>query len=210
MTSRPSLHGAWGRRWVTIGGGARFETQSVVWLQAGPCYADVRVPFHIAAESRCFTGRSRWDGDRFRWTHELDLEGSDSPAADDTGRLTFVAGGVIERGEFPTAAGAVAYEEMWSEEPGGDGPWEAFVAPHACRVQVGAHAITVVDYRNWGKGFAASYWVRIADRWTARLAIGDSDSLPAPDASLSPDWKLVGSGNTHWTEDPRLEQTWTP
>ncbi len=211
MTSRASLHGAWGRRWVTIGGCTPFETQFVVWLQAGPCYADIRVPFHADAVPRCFTGRSGWDGDQYRWTHELDLEGAESPAADDTGQLTFVDGGVIERGMFPTATGAVAYEEMWGAEAGSEGPWKAVVAPHGYLVRVGGHAITVVDSRHWGKGFAAVYRVLVAGNWTTRLALGDGDSLPAPDAPPAPDWQLVGAGDTNRpTEIPRLEQTWTP
>ena len=211
MTTPASLHGVWFRQWATIDGGVRFETQSVVWLQAGPRYADIRVPFHPAGVARCFAGRSGWDGDQYRWTHELDLEGSDSPAGDDTGHLTFVDGGVIEHGLFPTVDGPLAYEEMWVPGRASDGPWAAFAAPDACLVRAGGHAITVGDFRRWGKGFAARYLVHDAGRWVTRLSIGDTGALPDPDTSLPPDWRLVGSGHTGDQDViPRLEQTWTP
>jgi hypothetical protein len=209
--TQPLLGGVWSRRWVTIGRGVRFETKLVVWLQAGPCYADIRVPFHPAAVERCFSGRSGWDGEEYRWTHDLDLEGADSPAADDTGRLTFVEGAVVEHGQFPTLDGSMPYEELWVRAPGSDGPWEAFIAPHACLVRAGSHAITVCDSRSRGEGFAACYRVQEAGRWEPRLSIGDTAALPDPDAFMPSDWRLVGAGHTAMrTMIPRLEQTWTP
>ncbi len=106
------VHGAWTRRSATIDGGAAFETQFVVWLQAGSCYADLRVPLHPDAGERCFAGRSGWDGEGFRWTHQLDLEPG-SPGDDDIGSLAWEADALIERGLFPTPGGPVAYEEEW-------------------------------------------------------------------------------------------------
>jgi hypothetical protein len=55
------VHGAWMRRSAAIDDGPAFETQFVIWLQAGSCYADVRVPLHPAADERCFAGRSGWE-----------------------------------------------------------------------------------------------------------------------------------------------------
>jgi hypothetical protein len=181
-----------------------------VWLQAGSCYADLRVPFHPDAVPRCFTGRSGWDGDRYRWTHELDLEGTESPAADDTGEMTWADGAVIESGLFPTATGSLAYEEMWLSLPECDGPWHTFTAPHACLVRVGGHSITVGDFRAWGKGFAACYWVLDEDRWVPRLSIGDPSTLPPPGELPPADWHLVGAGDTRYeTSHRELEHTWT-
>jgi hypothetical protein len=77
-----SVQGVWTRQSVSLDGGEPFETQHVYWLQAGDCYADVRVPFHPAGGTSCFAGRSGWDGDRFRWTHRLDFEAP--PVADGT------------------------------------------------------------------------------------------------------------------------------
>jgi hypothetical protein len=211
MMAQPNLHGAWSRRWVTVGNGAAFETQSVIWLQAGPCYADLRVPFHPDAVPRCFAGRSGWDGEEYRWTHELDLEGAYSPAADDTGEMRVEGGAVIERGLFPTATGPLPYEEMWVGLPGGEGVWQAFSAPHACLVRVGGHSITVVDLRGWGKGFAAAYWVLTANRWVSQLSLGDPTRLPTPDTLPPADWRLVGAGDSrNESHQPELEHIWTP
>jgi hypothetical protein len=195
MTAPDLLHGAWTRRSVSIGGGPAFETQTVVWLQAGTRYADLRVPFHPEADERCFAGRSGWDGDRYRWTHRLDLEGTETAAGDDTGELTWEDGAVVERGMFPTADGVVPYEEAWVRLPEADGPWQALEAPHACLVRVGRHSITVVDRRAGGGGFAACYRVQRSGRWRIELAIGDATTLPAP-GDVRRDWRLVHAGDS--------------
>jgi len=195
MAEPDLLHGAWSRRSVTVDGGRPFETQSVVWLQAGTGYADLRVPFHPDADQRCFTGRSGWDGERYRWTHHLDLEGSDSPAADDVGDLTWEDGAVVERGLFPTDHGMVSYEEVWVRLPGADGPWQVFEAPDACLVRLGRHAITVVDRRPQGGGFAACYRVHASGRWRIQFAIGEAASLPAP-GEAPRHWRLVHTGDS--------------
>jgi len=195
MTAPDLLHGAWTRRSVSIDGGPAFETQSVVWLQAGTRYADLRVPFHPDAAGRCFTGRSGWDGDRFRWTHQLDLEGPGPAAADDVGDLTWEDGAVVERGMFPTRLGDVPYEEVWVRLPGADGSWQVLEAPHACLVRVGDHAITVVDRRPGGGVFAACYRVQVSAGWRTELAIGDGATLPAP-GEAPRDWRVVHAGDS--------------
>jgi hypothetical protein len=185
---------AWGRRSVSVGGGPHFETQQVIWLQAGPCYADIRVGFHPAADERCFTGRSGWDGARYRWSHHLDLESS-SPAADDVGDLTWEDGRLVERGLFPTGDGAVTYEEVWVRLPGDGGPSVSLEAGHACLVRVGDHAITVVDERLGGGEFRACYRVFGAGGWSVAAVIGDDAAgLPGPD--ILPDWPVIHQGAT--------------
>lgn len=151
-----AIDGAWTRRWVRLEGGPAFETQHVVWLQAGAAYADIRVPFHVSAAARCFTGTSGWDGGRYRWTHHLDLEGIDGPAADDIGDLQWERDVLLERGMFPTADGAVGYEEAWVRLPGSGGPASGTSTDRSTEVRVGDHAITVVDERPHGP-FTATY-----------------------------------------------------
>lgn len=190
MTEPDMVHGAWARRSASVDGCPHFETQLVVWLQAGRQYADLRVPFHPAADERCFTGRSFWDADRYRWTHVLDLEPG-SPAADDVGDLRWEDGALVERGLFPTAAGPIAYEEIWARLPGSEGSSCALVAPGACLVRVGDHAITVVDARETGGEFRACYRVREPHGWRVVAAIGNPADLPGPDAP--PDWAPLSS-----------------
>ena len=192
------MHGAWRRRSVSIDGGPHFETQHVVWIQAGTCYADLRVPFATGAVERCFSGRSGWDGDgeAYRWHHRLDLEGTPgapSPAADDVGDLRAEGGAVIERGRFPTPSGAVSYEEVWERLPGDDGPFVALEAPDACLVRVGRHAATVVDGRRSGLAFSACYRVHADGRWHAVAVIGDGAGLPGPDDAPRK-WTVVSRG----------------
>jgi hypothetical protein len=69
------VQGAWTRQSVSIDGSEPFELQRVYWLQTTSVYADLRVPFHPAGGTACFAGRSGWDGDRYVWSHPLDLIG---------------------------------------------------------------------------------------------------------------------------------------
>ncbi|MGO9872499.1 MAG: hypothetical protein ACLPVY_01765 [Acidimicrobiia bacterium] len=188
------VHGAWARKSVSVGGGPHFETQRVVWLQSGTRYADIRLPFHPAADQRCFAGSSGWDGDRYRWTHRLDLAEVDSPPADDIADLISENGVLVERGIFPSASGAVAYEEVWVRLAGAEGTWQAVDARDGCLVRVGDHAITVVDRRRDGGRFAASYRVRSSTGWKVELALGDATGLPLP-GGTEPGWLVVHAGD---------------
>jgi hypothetical protein len=197
MSGAPDIvHGAWARQSASIGGGPRFETQLVVWLQAGTCYADIRTPLHPDAAERCFTGRSFWDGDSYRWTHHLDLDVG-SPAADDFGDLRMEDGALIETGMFPTADGSVPYEEVWVPLARSTGPWLAMEAERGCLVRVGDHAITVLDERGTGGGFTACYRILGDDGWVVVATVGSdarADALPRPD-DLPTDWRVIHTGN---------------
>lgn len=186
------VHGAWARRCLTVGAGERFETQHVVWIQAGACFADVRVPFHPDAAERAFAGRSGWAGSDYRWSHGIDLY---PISGDDTGQLSWEDGLLVERGIFPSDHGEVAYVEWWERLDGADGPFVALEAPGACLVRAGGHAITVVDRRESGGDFAACYRVHDRGRWTVKASIGDGASLPSPDEAPR-DWRVIHSGST--------------
>ncbi|MDQ1393945.1 MAG: hypothetical protein QOF30_2922 [Acidimicrobiaceae bacterium] len=179
-----SVRGAWTRESVSIAGSEAFETQLVYWLQAGPCYADIRVPFHPAGTFRCFAGRSGWRGDDFRWTHRLDLEGSNP---EDVGRLFWEEGRLVERGWF----GDVTYEEVWLRLDDDKGPFLAAEGPGECLVRVGEHAVTIVDDRRDREGaLAACYQVLSPAGWEIRAAIGDTSTLPSP-SEIPPEWLPV-------------------
>jgi len=188
-------HGAWLRQCVIIDDGPAFETQFVVWLQAGTGYADVRVPIHPDADERCFAGRSGWDGEGYRWTHHLDLEPG-SPAADDLGLLQWDHDALIERGLFPTGDGSVGYEETWVRLADSDGPYLAMESANEAFVRVGDHAIGISDRRADGGGFAAAYWRCRDGAWEVGAAIGDGAGLPHPDRMDAgrPGWLVVEHG----------------
>jgi hypothetical protein len=186
------VHGAWTRRSVAIDRGPHFETQFVVWIQAGACYADVRIPFHPHADARCFSGRSGWDADGYRWTHRVDLE-DDAPSADDFGTLTWEADALVERGVFPTRDGDVGYEEVWIRMPGSRGRFLALEGPAACLVRVGDHAITVRDRRPAGGTFDAVYRRFDDGTWATVAVIGSDRCLPSP-ADPPSEWSVVHTG----------------
>ena len=193
MNGEPDcVQGAWTRQSVAIDGGEPFETQRVVWIQAGVCYADVRVPFHPAATERCFTGRSGWDIDGYRWTHRVDLEVL-SPAGDDLGDLSWEDDTLIERGQFPTETGVVSYEERWVRLPDWRGPFLALEGDSTCMVRSGGHAITVADRRADGGAFVAIYRRLCDGEWPPVLTIGPADDLPSP-ADPPDSWHVVHRG----------------
>jgi hypothetical protein len=191
MRSEPDLvHGAWARRSASVDGSEHFETQHVIWLQAGTCYADLRVPFSAEADVVCFSGRSGWDVDGFRWRRRLDL----CPVGgDDVAELTWDGQAIVERGLFPTPDGPVPYEEVWVRLPSGCGDFLALEGPDACLVQVGDHAVTVVDGRTRGGAFAAVYRRREAGVWVVQTSIGAAaESLPGVDDP--PAWTVIHRG----------------
>jgi hypothetical protein len=155
---------------VSIDRSEPFELQRVYWLQTESVYADLRVPFHPAGGTACFAGRSGWEGDRYRWSHLLELstpEPKDAP--DDIGDLTWKGDRLIERGLL---AGGATYEEVWRRLPGDRGQPEVLEAAHACHVRVGNYAVTIVDTRPGGS-FNACYRVRTTHGWEISAAIGE-------------------------------------
>jgi hypothetical protein len=165
--------GPWTRQSVSLAGGPFFEAQWVYWLQVGTTYADMRVPFVDSAPTSCFAGHSDWDGDRFRWTHELDL--APSPVTDaDIGDLFWDGDYLVERGLL----GQLGYEERWIRLPDGEGQSEAVMGPGSCRVQVGGHAITIIDTRTTGGSFNAWYQRRTPGGWQVHAVIGDVAEAP--------------------------------
>jgi hypothetical protein len=187
------VHGAWSRQSVRLVDGPPFETQHVVWIQSGTCFADVRVPFHPDAGERCFTGRSGWDADGYRWRHHVDFEGV-CPFADDVGELDWDGDTLVERGLFPTPGGTVPYEERWVRLPGWRGTFLALEGDRACLVRCGSHAITVEDRRPMGGEFAAAYRRHDQCSWTTVVSIGPADDLPTP-ADPPSGWDLVHRGD---------------
>jgi hypothetical protein len=199
MSGAPDLvHGAWSRRSVSVSGSAHFETQQVIWLQAGTCYADIRVPFCPEAEEWCCAGRSGWDVEGYRWTRHLDLgvvTGTPWAAPDDVGELVWEGDALLERGQWPTRNEPVPFEEVWVRLPGDCGPFLALADETACLLQVGDHAITVVDGRRDGGTFAAAYRVLGPTGWAEVACIGpNAVALPRPDDP--PLWPVIHEGVT--------------
>ncbi|MFE7096399.1 hypothetical protein [Streptomyces erythrochromogenes] len=127
-------HGAWLRRGISRNGGPLAEDRddAVVWLQAGPYYAD----------SRGFAGTTSFDGSQVRFHHLTGEPG------DDTGTLRWDGANLIERGTNPDGS---TFLEVWTPLPDADGSAGSWSGPGHQVVRVGRHVVHV-DSR------AGTYW----------------------------------------------------
>ncbi|MER5812554.1 hypothetical protein ABT143_30950 [Streptomyces sp. NPDC002033] len=124
--------GAWLRRGISRDGGPLVEDREVVWLQAGPYYAD----------SRGFAGITSFDGSLVRFHH---LEGE---PGEDTGALRWEGAHLVERG---TNTDGSTFLEVWTPLPDADGDTGCWAGPGYRVVRVGRHVVHV-DTR------AGTYW----------------------------------------------------
>ncbi|MGW9071852.1 hypothetical protein ACWGQT_20715 [Streptomyces yangpuensis] len=127
--------GAWLRRGISRDGGPLIEDPpdgEVVWLQAGPYYAD----------SRGFAGTTSFDGSRVRFHHVTGEPG------DDTGTFRWDGADLVERGTNPDGS---TFLEIWTPLPGADGAAGSWSGPDHHVVRVGRHVVHV-DSR------AGTYW----------------------------------------------------
>jgi hypothetical protein len=96
------LAGAWRRVSLAVGDGPASEPASVVWLQAGDRYADLRVTTDPDGTPASFAGTTSWHDPFLHWAHELDLDPS---GGSDVGHLRQDGDDLVETG---TAAGPTA------------------------------------------------------------------------------------------------------
>ncbi|MFJ3202661.1 hypothetical protein [Streptomyces sp. NPDC086989] len=122
--------GAWLRRGISRNGGPLVEDREVVWLQAGPYFAD----------SRGFAGVTSFDGSRVQFHH---LEGE---PGEDTGTFRREGADLIEWG---TNTDGSTFLEVWTPLPAADGDTGSWAGPHAGAragyrvVRVGRHVVHV-------------------------------------------------------------------
>ncbi|MFB6806523.1 hypothetical protein [Streptomyces sp. NPDC056387] len=128
--------GAWLRRGISRNGGPLVEDREVVWLQAGPYFAD----------SRGFAGVTSFDGSRVRFHH---LEGE---PGEDTGTFRREGADLIEWG---TNTDGSTFLEVWTPLPAADGDtgsWAGAGAGAGYRVvRVGRHVVHVDSH-------GGTYW----------------------------------------------------
>ncbi|WP_329389601.1 hypothetical protein OG625_36695 [Streptomyces sp. NBC_01351] len=128
-------HGAWLRRGISRDGGPLLEDREVVWLQAGPYYAD----------SRGFAGTTSFDGSRVHFHHLTGEPGEDA------GTFRWEGANLVERGTNPDGS---TFLEIWTPLPGAegaDGATGSWSGPDHHVVRVGRHVVHV-DSR------AGTYW----------------------------------------------------
>ena len=174
------LSGAWRRVSIAVGGGPAREPASVVWLQVGDVYADLRIPLGATGSPASFAGTTVWDPPTLRWIHDLDVDPS---GGEDVGALERDADDLVERGSSDGPGGPVPYTEVWRRLPGSGPPHLALRREDGLGllVRTGAHTVSVVDERSAGGAFQACYRTGSDDGWTVALRLGQgADHLPGP------------------------------
>jgi hypothetical protein len=179
--------GAWRRTDLHIGGRLR-DDADVLWLQTSEWYADLRIPHDDrGGPIEAFAGPARWVEPYFTWLHHIDWVGS---FPDDVGHLAWDDGVLIETGWFEAEPKDEPYEERWVPDTVKGPRLAATLATESSRaavVRVGDEAITLVDERPGGGGFAARRDQRIDDRWTCRFSRAiERDELDQPDLERLP------------------------
>ena len=179
--------GAWRRTDLHVGGRLR-DDADVLWLQTSEWYADLRIPHDDdGGPIEAFAGPARWVDPYFTWMHHIDWVGS---FPDDVGHLAWDDGVLIETGWFEAEPKDEPYEERWVPDAVKGPRLVATRTTEGCRavlVRVGDEAITLVDERMAGGGFAARRDQRLDGRWSCRLsrAIG-RDELGPPELEAAP------------------------
>ncbi|MFB7462768.1 hypothetical protein ACFCZ1_04565 [Streptomyces sp. NPDC056224] len=125
-------HGAWLRRGISRDGGPLLEDREVVWLQAGPYYAD----------SRGFAGATSFDGSQVHFHHLTGEPGEDA------GTFRWEGANLVERGTNPDGS---TFLEVWTPLAGADGATGSWSGPDHHVVRVGRHVVHV-DSRS------GTYW----------------------------------------------------
>ncbi|MGG8405947.1 hypothetical protein ACM614_04715 [Streptomyces sp. 12297] len=124
--------GAWLRRGISRNGGPLVEDREVVWLQAGPYFAD----------SRGFAGVTSFDGSRVRFHHLTGEPG------EDTGTFRREGANLVEWG---TNTDGSTFLEVWTPLPVDDDATGSWSGTDHHVVRVGRHLVHV-DSR------AGTYW----------------------------------------------------
>ena len=107
--SLASLGGTWRRRWIRRADGCEDATTSVLWVQAGRYYGDLRLP--AAGDSgnpvEGFAGELLQAGDVFHWRRDIDLTPTGKR---DAGRLRFLD---VNQSTMAEDGADDPYAELW-------------------------------------------------------------------------------------------------
>jgi hypothetical protein len=121
----PRLTGRWRRTLLVGHDGGCDVTSTVIWLQAGSLFVDLRLPGSLRTSPLGgFAGRLRADGRYTCWDRLIDLH-PDSPP--DEGLLELEGAALVETGRH------MPYLERWQRDDDGGQPG---VAPPSCAVEL--------------------------------------------------------------------------
>ena len=93
------------------------EPAFVTWLQVGPWFADIRVPYEDGDEPQAaFAGYVEWEDPNLAFRHQVSLDGTLSET--DIGEIEMKPYGCLERGTMKRAGQEpVPFEEQWIASP---------------------------------------------------------------------------------------------
>lgn len=178
----PALTGVWRRHGLALDDAPAVEDSCVVWLQAGPYFADMRTPLaDSSAPATAFCGRSMWAAPVMTFHRDLDLA---VPPRADSGHLRFADGQLIEDGTFTRDGRTIRYREFWTRTdhtPSRRLVLDAVTKTSSRRyVEVDGHAMMMVDDRAMGGAFLATHFVEEGGRWHGARHLDDGNALAAP------------------------------
>jgi hypothetical protein len=183
-TATPAIFsGAWKRRSVSIGGERPVEPATVLWLQAGDDFIDIRNPRVDAPLSGpgAFGGRTTWNDPSLTWEQLLD---SAAPGAadsvdvgNDIGTLIWQDGLIHEHGSFDLDGSKVEFVEVWERVSAPEDvvrPVHRFARGSGLVICIGAHRVGMVIDDRTGR-WAAIYQQHGRRGWRTVIRLGPPD-----------------------------------
>lgn len=195
MTLTPVVYtGGWRRRWLQVGDSEASEPGTVVWLQAGDHYIDIRTcpePTFLTGPG-VFAGHTTFGDSRITWHHEIDCPALPSSAGpvQDVGHISWSGyDEFTERGVTDTGDGSIAYTELWERIRDAQHEPAYSMTPadgEGLAVRCGSHLVGVhrpdpATPDRWG----AVHLRLSAQEWDVVLCLGDAAVYdPLTDALL--------------------------
>ena len=173
----PEFWGAWERVELTVDGRPIPDAGRSLWLQGPSRFVDVRAAGG-GLPSEAFAGTTTWDpvSRELTWAHDIDMH----PAArDDSGRVEWVDGDLVEHGSAAQFGDTIDYTEVWRRRsmPGDqvviadrvDGPGALAWNAHLGVVTIddrpnGALRGGIFERRSWGCAFVVTHGPPLATR----------------------------------------------
>ena len=218
-----AFSGAWRRCGLVLDDAPPAEDSCVVWLQAGPFFADMRTPLAgRSAAATAFSGRTTWVVPVMTFHRDIDLA---VPPRTDSGRLQFAGDRLIEDGTVVWDGRTIRYTEHWTRAnrtPTRRLVLEALPGHRASTigsrryVEADGQALLIIDDRAVDGRFIAAHFVTDDGHWRRIRCLG-GDAPAAPPVSdvavstvlsfpqLSPPWSDT-PWQVRWLDLPSPER----
>lgn len=214
--------GGWHRRCVDIDGAGPVEASTVIWLQAGARFIDLRNP--VATSNGCgpldgpgaFAGTTSFENSVLTQRHEFDVPqrragevtNAHTPAID-TGRVEWVDGMLLEAGELESPDRTIRYIEQWCRLDSAESPTYA-IEPSTgtgLGVRCGDH-VAALHITDNPAIWAAVYLRQSRIGWMPSMRLGNPNLAIALEADIAEfvDWVSLSTGDPDTRPAPRITQ----